>query len=188
MEQLILRQWRDSDLEPYAEMNADPEVMRHFPALLSREETAASSERLRRAIDERGWGLWAVDVDGVFVGFTGLNVPNFSAHFMPCIEIGWRFRREFWGRSLAYRAAREALAFGFESLKLTEIVGFTAATNDRSRRLLDRLGFERDANGDFDHPSVPEGHRVRRHVLYRLRAQAGVEPTGLCVSDPLERV
>src|SRR5262245_11972663 len=176
MEQLILRQWRDSDLDPYAEMNADPEVMRHFPALLTRAETGASLERLRRAIDERGWGLWAVDVDGVFAGFTGLNVPNFLAHFMPCTEIGWRFRREFWGRSLAYRAAREALAFGFESLRLTEIVGFTAATNDRSRRLFDRLGFERDANGDFDHPLIPQGHRVRRHVLYRRRAHAEAEP------------
>jgi RimJ/RimL family protein N-acetyltransferase len=168
MEQIVLRQWRDSDLEPYAAMNADPEVMRHFPALLTRAETAASLERLRRAIDERGWGLWAVDVDGVFAGFTGLNVPAFSAPFTPCIEMGWRFRREFWGRGLAYRAAREALAIGFESLKLAEIVSFTAATNVRSRRLMERLGFERDASGDFDHPSIPEGHELRRHVLYRI--------------------
>src|SRR6267378_5891286 len=126
MEQLILRQWRDSDLEPYAAMNADPEVMRHFPALLTKAESAASLERLRRAIDEHGWGLWAVDVDGMFAGFTGLNSPSFSAHFTPCTEIGWRFRRESWGRGLAYRAAREALLFGFDSLRLPEIVSFTA--------------------------------------------------------------
>ena len=169
LEHLILRQWRDSDLEPYAAMNADPEVMRHFPALLTKEETAASLERQRRAIDERGWGLWAVEVDGVFAGFTGLNVPSFSAHFTPCTEIGWRFRREFWGRGLACRAAREALRFGFESLKLAEIVAFTAAINDRSRRLMERLRFERDAGGDFDHPSIPQGHVLRRHVLYRIR-------------------
>jgi RimJ/RimL family protein N-acetyltransferase len=169
MERLILRQWRDSDLEPFAEMNADPEVMRYFPARLTKEESAASMERLRRAIDERGWGLWAVDVDGVFAGFTGLNVPSFFAPFTPCTEIGWRFRREFWGRGLAYRAACEAVAFGFESLKLAEIVSFTAATNLRSRRLMERLKFQRDAGEDFDHPSIPEGHVLRRHVLYRLK-------------------
>jgi RimJ/RimL family protein N-acetyltransferase len=170
-EELVLRQWTDADLEPYAAMNADPEVMRYFPALLTKEETAASLDRLRRGIDERGWGLWAVAVDGVFAGFTGLNTPSFSAHFTPCIEIGWRFRREYWGRSLAFRAAREALRFGFEVLKLTEIVSFTAATNDRSRRLMERLGLVWDANGDFDHPSITEGHALRRHVLYRIRAE-----------------
>lgn len=166
-----LRQWRDSDLEPYAAMNADPEVMRHFPTLLTKEASAASLERQRRAIEERGWGFWAVEVDGVFAGFTGLNVPSFTTHFTPCTEIGWRFRREFWGKGLASRAAREALRFGFESLKLAEIVAFTAAINDRSRRLMERLGFERDADGDFDHPSIPEGHVLRCHVLYRIRPE-----------------
>jgi RimJ/RimL family protein N-acetyltransferase len=169
-EKLVLRQWKEADLEPYAAMNADPEVMRYFPAPLTREETAASLERLRRAIDERGWGLWAVEVNGMFAGFTGLNSPSFSAHFTPCIEISWRFRREFWGRGLASRAAREALRFGFDSLKLAEIVAFTATTNLRSRKLIERLGFERDVGADFAHPSIPEGHVLRRHVLYRLRA------------------
>src|SRR5262245_57677279 len=121
MEQIVLRQWKDSDLEPFTAMNADPEVMRHFPALLTRTEAATAMERMRRAIDARGWGLWAVEVDGAFAGFTGLNVPNFTAPFMPCTEIGWRFRREFWGRGLAYRAALGALCFGFDSLKLPEI-------------------------------------------------------------------
>jgi RimJ/RimL family protein N-acetyltransferase len=172
MEKLTLRQWRDSDLEPYAEMNADPEVMRHFPALLSHEESKTSLEKQRRAINERGWGLWVVDVDGVFAGFTGLNPPNFTAHFTPCIEVAWRFRREFWGRSLAYRAAREVLTFGFVALKLNEIVSFTATTNLRSQRLMERLGFQRDQAGDFEHPLLPEGHALRRHVLYRLRAPA----------------
>ncbi len=168
MEQLRLRQWRDGDLEPYAAMNADPEVMRHFPALLTREQSAASLERQRQAIAERGWGLWAVEVDGVFAGFTGLNVPTFAAPFMPCVEIGWRFRREYWGRSLAYRAGLEALRFGFDSLRLAEILSFTTTTNLRSQRLMQRLGFARDAGGDFDHPAIPEGHELRRHVLFRL--------------------
>ncbi len=172
MESLTLRQWVDSDLEPYAAMNADPEVMRFFPALLTTEESAASMERIRRAIAERGWGLWAVEVDGAFAGFTGLNTPTFSAPFMPCTEIGWRFRREFWGRGLALRAAREALAFGFDQLKLDEIVSFTATTNVRSWKLMERLGFRHDVAGDFDHPAIPEGHPLRRHVLYRLRRAA----------------
>ncbi|MDA1272474.1 MAG: GNAT family N-acetyltransferase [Verrucomicrobia bacterium] len=170
MESLILRQWDDSDLELYTAMNSDSEVMRHFPSILSSEESLASFQKLRRAIDERGWGLWAVDVDGVFAGFTGLNIPTFSAPFTPCTEIGWRFRREYWGRGLATRAARKALDFGFETLKLHEIVSFTAATNVRSRRLMERLGLEWDTEGDFQHPAIPDGHVLRPHVLYRGRA------------------
>jgi RimJ/RimL family protein N-acetyltransferase len=177
MEALILRQWKDSDLGPYTAMNADLEVMRHFPALLTPAESAASFKRLRGAIAERGWGLWAVEVDGVFAGFTGLNIPTFSAHFTPCTEIGWRFRREFWGRGLATRAAQEALAFGFGVLKLSEIVSFTAATNVRSWRLMERLGFERDVSGDFDHPAIPEGHVLRRHRLYRKSADKALRAT-----------
>jgi RimJ/RimL family protein N-acetyltransferase len=167
-ENLRLRQWLDTDLEPYSAMNADPEVMRHFPALLTRNESAVSLDRLRRAIDERGWGFWVVDVDGVFAGFTGLNAPSFTAPFTPCIEVGWRLRREFWGRSLAYRAARQAVQYGFDSLKLSAIVSFTAVANARSRRLMERLGFKRDPAQDFDHPLIPEGHSLRRHVFYRL--------------------
>jgi RimJ/RimL family protein N-acetyltransferase len=169
MEQLHLRQWQDTDLGPYTEMNSDPEVMRYFPAVLSRAESAASLERLRRGIAERGWGLWAVEVDGVFAGMTGLNEPIFTARFTPCVEIIWKFRREFWGRSLAYRAAQEALAFGFHSLKLSEIVAFTAVPNRRSQRLMQRLGFHHDPDADFDHPFFPEGHELRRHVFYRIR-------------------
>jgi RimJ/RimL family protein N-acetyltransferase len=171
MEHVLLRQWLDCDLDPYAAMNADPEVMRYFPALLTKTEAAASMQRLRKAIDERGWGFWAVEVDGVLAGLTGLSIPNFTAHFTPCVEIGWRFRREFWGRGIAYRAARDALKFGFESLKLPEIVAFTAAINARSRRLMERLMFERDLTCDFEHPSIPEAHVLRPHVLYRGRAE-----------------
>lgn len=170
MEHLNLRQWKDSDLEPFAAMNADPEVMRHFPALLSRAESETSMGVFRRAIDERGWGLWAVEVEGNFAGFTGLSIPRFTAHFTPCTEVGWRFRREFWGRGLAYRAACDTLAFGFGTLKLPEIVSFTAATNVRSQRLMERLGLKHDVRDDFDHPALPEGHHLRRHVLYRKRA------------------
>jgi len=175
MNALILRQWKDSDLCPYIAMNADPDVMRHFPALLTPAESTASYDRLRREIDQRGWGFWAVEVDGVFAGFTGLGLPGFVAPFTPRTEIGWRFRKEFWGRGLATRAAQQALQYGFEVLKLPEIVSFTAATNVRSWRLMERLGFQRDAQGDFDHPAIPEGHALRRHVLYRRRANQSSE-------------
>jgi RimJ/RimL family protein N-acetyltransferase len=170
MENVSLRQWLDSDLEPYAAMNCDPEVMRYFPALLDRQQTAASLTRQRGLIDQRGWGLWAVDVDRSFAGFTGLAFPGFEADFMPCVEIGWRLRHEYWGRGVATRAARQALAYGFDVLKLSEIVSFTAVVNARSRRLMERLDFLQDIAGDFDHPSIPEGHEVRRHVLYRKQA------------------
>lgn len=169
IENVSLRQWRDSDLEPYADMNRDPEVMRFFPSVLDRAHSQASLERQRRFIAERGWGLWAVEVDGAFAGFTGLAVPGFEAPFTPCVEIGWRLRREFWGRSIAYRAARQALEYGFGVLHLPELVSFTAVVNLRSRRLMERLGLIRDPQGDFDHPTIAAGHPLRRHVLYRIR-------------------
>jgi RimJ/RimL family protein N-acetyltransferase len=170
MEQVTLRQSRDSDLEQYAAMNADAEVMRYFPSLLTYEQSNSSLVRQRTLIEQRGWGLWALDVDGAFAGFTGLGIPSFEAPFMPCVEVGWRLRREYWGRGIAYRGALRALEYGFSILKLPEIVSFTAAVNAPSRRLMDRLGFVRDVTSDFDHPSIPEGHQLRRHVLYRKQA------------------
>ncbi len=173
MDEIKLRQWQDSDFEPYASMNSDPEVMRFFPALLDREQSAASMARLRDSIEQRGWGLWAVEVEGEFAGFTGLAIPTFQAPFMPCVEIGWRFRREYWGRSIAFRAAQQALHYGFNVLKLREIVSFTSAVNLRSRRLMERLGLVHDSTSDFEHPSIPEGHELRYHVLYRKRNEQG---------------
>jgi RimJ/RimL family protein N-acetyltransferase len=164
---ITLRQWQDEDLGPYAAMNADPEVMRYFPKCLTAEESRESLSRIRAGIDQRGWGLWAVEVDGALAGFTGLAQPKFSAHFRPCMEIGWRLRREFWGRSIAYSAALAAEAFAFQNLKLAELVSFTAVINTRSRRLMERLGFIRNEREDFLHPLIAEDSPVRPHVLYR---------------------
>ena len=166
-ELIVLRQWTDADLEPYARMNSDPDVMRYFPAPLTLEQSRESMRKIQAAIDERGWGLWVVDVDGQFAGFTGLNVPAYETAFTPCVEIGWRLAREYWGRGIAYRAALQALEFGFDSLQLGEIVSFTAAGNTRSRRLMERLRFRRNPAEDFDHPLIEEGHPLRRHALYR---------------------
>jgi RimJ/RimL family protein N-acetyltransferase len=169
--QVVLRQWRESDRLPFAEMNADPKVMRFFPRPLTAEESAAAQDKYFAAITERGWNHWAVEVEGKFAGLTGLAEATFPAPFTPCIEIGWRFRPEYWGRGIAYAAARQAEAYAFRELRLPELFTFTAVLNLPSQRLMERLGFRRDLKGDFLHPRVPEGHPIRPHVLYRKRAE-----------------
>jgi RimJ/RimL family protein N-acetyltransferase len=167
---LLLRRWRESDLDVFAEMNRDPRVMEYFPSTMSREESDAGAARIRAHFDARGFGFWAVEVPdrAPFIGFTGLAVPRFEAHFTPCVEIGWRLAHAHWGQGYATEAARAALAFGFVTLGLHEIVSFTAVSNVRSRRVMEKIGLERDPAGDFDHPLVPEGHPHRPHVLYRV--------------------
>jgi RimJ/RimL family protein N-acetyltransferase len=169
-ERLVLRNWRDADLEPFAQMNSDPRVMEYLPALLTREESDVLAGRIRAHLDERRFGLWAAEVPGVadFAGFVGLSVPAFAAHFTPCVEVGWRLAAEFWGRGYATEGARAAIDFGFDTLGLDEIVSFTVPANLRSRRVMERLGMRRAPRDDFDHPQLPLGHPLRRHVLYRL--------------------
>ncbi|RFU42396.1 N-acetyltransferase [Actinomadura logoneensis] len=171
-ERLVLRPWREDDRAPFAALNADPEVMEHFPAPLTRAESDALLARLNAAIEERGFGFWAVEVaeTGRFIGFTGLSVPRFDAHFTPAVEVGWRLARESWGHGYATEAARRSLDHAFDDLALPEVVAFTAVENVRSRAVMHRLGMTHDPADDFDHPSLPEGHRLRRHVLYRISA------------------
>ena len=152
---LRLRRWRRADLVPFAEMNADPAVMRYFPRLLDRIESDAIVERRS---------------DDAFLGFTGLSLPTFEAAFTPCVEVGWRLRSNAWGHGYATEAGREALRFGFDELRLAEILSWTSATNHPSIRVMERLGMHRDPTDDFDHPRVPVGSPLRPHVLYRLRA------------------
>jgi RimJ/RimL family protein N-acetyltransferase len=170
-ERLLLRRWRDADLAPFAAMNADPRVMEHFPAVLSRAESDGRVQRILAHFDRHGYAQWAVEIPGVapFAGFIGLAVPGFDAHFTPCVEIGWRLAAEYWGLGYATEGARAALAFGFMELKLSEIVSFTVPANMRSRRVMERLGMTHDPRDDFDHPSLADGHPLRRHVLYRIR-------------------
>ena len=165
-----LRQWKDTDFEPFAALNADPEVMRFFPKPLTREQSDTLAMRQRELIEQQGWGLWAVEVDGVFAGFTGLAVPTFDAAFTPCVEIGWRLAPEYWRQGIAYAAAQQALCYGFDELHLLEVVSFTARVNERSWRLMERLGFVQDRKGEFAHPRLPAGHELSHHVLYRKRA------------------
>ena len=175
-ERLILRRWRESDRETFARMNADPGVMEFFPALLSREESDALIDRIEAHFEEHGFGLFAAEVrgDGSLIGFTGLNNPDFPAPFMPSVEIGWRLRKEYWGRGLATEAARAVLYYGFETLRLKEIVAFTVPANTRSRRVMEKLGMAQDSAAEFDHPRLPAGHPLRRHVVYRLPARKAI--------------
>ena len=168
---LLLRPWRDEDLPAFAGLNADPRVMEHLPKMLAREESDALAGGIRANFDRYGFGLWAVEAPGVadFIGFVGLAVPRFETHFTPCVEIGWRLAYEHWGRGYATEAARAAVEFGFESVGLNEIVSFTVPQNLRSRAVMERLGMTRCEADDFDHPAFLGEHRLRRHVLYRLR-------------------
>jgi RimJ/RimL family protein N-acetyltransferase len=170
-QRLLLRQWRDSDRDAFARLNVDPIVMEHFPRCWLRNESDAAVTRLQEVIAERGWGFWAVEVPGVaeFIGFVGLSVPRFTAPFTPCVEIGWRLAKEFWGHGYATEAAIASLRFGFEKLTLEQIVAFTVPTNERSMAVMKRIGMSRDPADDFDHPNLPPGDRLRRHVLYRMR-------------------
>jgi RimJ/RimL family protein N-acetyltransferase len=198
-ERLILRPWRDSDLEPFARLNGDPVVMEFMPRCLSRDESDAFAARIRADMERRGWGLWAVEVkaapiangdgepeagganaapgataeanetSGVpFVGYVGLSVPSFDAHFTPCVEIGWRLAKEHWGRGYATEAAIASLRFAFEKLTLERIVAFTVPLNRRSIGVMERIGMMRDSADDFEHPKLPPGHPWRRHVLYTV--------------------
>jgi RimJ/RimL family protein N-acetyltransferase len=165
-------------VQMFTAMNADPDVMKFFIAPLSAEESLQALHRFRRAVDTLGWGLWAVEVDGKFAGFTGLSEPKFTAHFTPCVEISWRFLREYWGRGVAFAAARKAEDYAFTVLALDQLVSFTTETNLRSRRLMERLGFVRDPCDDFWHPKVAEDHPLRRHVLYKTKKpKQASEPT-----------
>lgn len=169
---LILRPWREEDFEPFAQLNADPRVMEHFPSLLSKEESDERAHSWQEKIQAKGWGLWAVSAPGIsdFIGFVGLEYVTFQAHFTPAVEIGWRLAFAYWGKGYATEGAKACLKYGFEVLHLPEIVSFTAVQNKRSRAVMERIGMHYDPHGDFDHPRVPEGNKVRRHVLYRIKA------------------
>jgi len=169
---LVLRPWRVEDRELFALLNADPEVMEYFPSTLSREESDAGADRIEKHFQNHSYGLWAAELPGLapFIGYIGLMIPWFQVPFesrsTPCVEIGWRLARRWWGQGLASEGSRAALAFGFEHLNYSEIVSFTVPDNRRSRRVMEKLGMQ--YSEDFEHPGLEAGHPLRRHVLYRL--------------------
>jgi RimJ/RimL family protein N-acetyltransferase len=170
-ERLLLRPWRESDRLPFQQINADPRVMEFFPEPLTAEVSDALFARAREHFDRHGFGPFAVELieTRAFIGFIGLSIPGFDAQFMPAVEIGWRLAFEHWGKGFATEGASAALGYAFETLRLEEVVSFTVPANRRSRRVMEKLGMTHDPCDDFDHPKFPDGHPLRRHVLYRIK-------------------
>lgn len=168
---LILRRWRSSDRPPFASINSDPKVMEFFPAPLTATQSDALVAKIEDHFRKHDFGLYAAELrsDATFIGFVGLNVPTFHAHFTPCIEIGWRLSSDVWGQGLATEGAQAVINYARDALRLKEVVSFTVPRNLRSRRVMEKLGMAHDTADDFDHPELPPGHRLRPHVLYRLR-------------------
>lgn len=169
-ERLILRNWRDADFGPFAALNADPRVMEFFPRLLDRAESDDLIARERARIDAKGYGLYAAEAKdgGAFIGFIGLADVTFAAAFAPAVEIGWRLSRDTWGSGYATEGAQAVIDDAFTRLGLPSLVSFTAEWNTRSRRVMEKAGMIRDAEGDFVHPRLPPDHKLAPHVLYRI--------------------
>lgn len=175
---LTLRQWKAADLAPFAALNADAMVMAYFPSVLERAASDAMADRIETGIRERGWGLWATELKSTneFIGFIGLTIPIAPFPYLPCVEIGWRLARPFWGQGYATEGANAVLGVGFGQLGLDEILSFTALSNMRSRAVLERIGMH--TRGEtFDHPRVAEGSPLRPHCLYRLARTHWLEST-----------
>ncbi len=170
-ERLILREWRDSDVSTYVAMNQDWRVMEFFPNLWSEEESRLAAAGYNKSFAENGFGKFAVELKETheFIGFVGLAIPQFEAHFMPAIEIGWRLASQHFGKGYATEGAREVLRFAFEKLQLKEIVSFTVPENKPSRNVMEKIGMTRDEKDDFLHPKIPQNHKFSRHVLYRAK-------------------
>ena len=173
---LTLRRWQAEDREPFARINADPRVMEFMPKCLSREESDQLADRIEAHFVEHGFGLYAAELhaERLFVGFIGLSIPHFEAPFTPCVEIGWRLSADVWDRGLATEGADAVVRHAFKTLGLQELVSFTVPANVRSIRVMEKLGMMRKPAEDFDHPQLPEGDQLRRHVLYRLRKSESI--------------
>jgi RimJ/RimL family protein N-acetyltransferase len=175
-DRLLLRRWRDPDRELFARINRDRRVMEFFPGPLSAEQSDALVDRIEAHFDQHGFGLWAAELRATsdFIGFIGLAIPRFEAAFTPCVEIGWRLDPAHWGRGLATEGAQAVVRHAFDVVGLDEIVSLTVPGNGRSRRVMEKLGMTHDPKEDFDHPILPSGHPLRRHVLYRLKRGVGM--------------
>ncbi|HEY2108896.1 MAG TPA: GNAT family protein [Candidatus Acidoferrales bacterium] len=180
-ERLILREWNATDREPFARMNADPRVMEYLGETMSRAQSDEVADQIEAHFRAHGFGLCAAELveSGEFIGFIGLAVPTFEAAFTPCVEIGCRLAAEYWGAGFATEGAREIVRHAFEKLGLLELVSFTAIGNERSRRVMAKVGMTHDATENFDHPGLSAGDPLRRHVLYRVTREKWVDSAAL---------
>jgi RimJ/RimL family protein N-acetyltransferase len=172
---LLLRTWRDTDLPLMAAINADNIVMEHFTNTLDKEATAQHIQRIQNHQQEHGYSLYAVELQTTneFIGFVGLNhpafdIPHFTPVGLPIVEIGWRLGAQHWQNGYATEAARAVIAYAFDELKLAEVISFTVVANQKSRRVMEKIGMRHNPSDDFDHPKLAVGHPLQRHVLYRL--------------------
>lgn len=170
-QRLILRQWREEDKTPNYAMNSDPEVMKFFPTVLTKKESDHFVEKMTQNINDSGWGYWAVEEkkSAQFVGALGLWQPQFSTHFTPCTEIGWRIHRTFWKLGYATEGATAVLNFAFKKLELSEVVSFTSQQNLASIAVMKRIGMTRVPGSDFEHPNLEKDHPLSWHVLYHSK-------------------
>lgn len=170
-DRLLLRPWKDSDKDAFAQLNCSENVMEFFPSTLTREESDALADSIIEHITDTGWGLWAAEEknSGNFIGFIGLSRYEGNTHFSPAIEVGWRLLDSYWGKGYAPEGARAALDYAFNQLDLDEVVSFTSSTNQKSRRVMEKIGMTYDPTDDYDHPKISDGHPLQRHVLYRIR-------------------
>jgi RimJ/RimL family protein N-acetyltransferase len=166
-ERLVMREWRETDIEPFALMCSDVVVMRYFPSVMTYDECVQFVGRVIQFHNEKGFGLWAIEVDGTFAGYTGLWSPAFDAPFPPCVEVGWRLAQWAWGKGYATEAGKEALRIGFEEQAIPEIFSFTTQTNTPSESVMKRIGMKRREDLDFQHPSTP-GWWGQRHIVYSI--------------------
>ena len=171
-ERLLLRQWRSEDMPGFAELNADPEVMEFYPELLSPQASNAGAEKFKSLISKNGWGFWAVEStpERSFIGLVGLHRPTYDLPFGPCVEIGWRLARVYWGKGYATEAARVCLEFAFDQLNLSEVYAFTSVPNMKSRAVMERLDMV-NLQANFDHPMMPHDSPLREHVVYKIDKQ-----------------
>ncbi|WOE30630.1 MULTISPECIES: GNAT family N-acetyltransferase [unclassified Acinetobacter] len=167
-ERLILRQWQVQDYLPFINMGLDPEVMQYFPDLLTREESLQFIDTVKDIIDQNQWGFWAVVLKqtGEFIGFIGLHHQPEQFEFSPCVEIGWRLARQYWGNGYATEGAKAAIVYAFNQLNLNKIVSFTAEINLPSQSVMKRIGMSKV--GEFNHPKLSSGHDLEKHVLYQI--------------------
>jgi len=175
---LILREWKDTDFDPFKKMGLDPRVMEDFPSLLSPERSEAMIKGMQTHFQEHGFTFWATELKstGQFVGFIGLALVSFDAHFTPAVEIGWRLAYESWGQGYAPEGAIAALQAGFNQLKLSEIVSFTAVRNIKSQRVMQKIGMTHLESENFNHPRIPPTHPLCKHVLYRAKRETWERP------------
>jgi RimJ/RimL family protein N-acetyltransferase len=175
---LLMRRWRESDRAPFAALNADPAVMRYFPAVLDRAESDRTIDRFEQRFDRQGFGLWALEVraTGEFIGFTGLNPMPDGLPGSGGQEVGWRLARRAWHRGYATEAATSALEVGFLGLGLPEIWSLTAVLNRPSEAVMKRLGMANHAT--CDHPALADGHVLRPHLVYRIGRESWTSGAG----------